>query len=75
MVSTETFMNDIYRDAMSNLFDEDEHGSLLMGFNSIIEVRTSPELKVCGAIGHMYTAEHKTSLVSDMEIGTKIRSE
>lgn len=45
-------------------------GLLSMGLNATVTVVTSPELKVQGAIGHMYSLNQKTgNNVSDKEIG------
>lgn len=45
-------------------------GLLTMGLNATVTVVTSPELKVQGAIGHVYSLNQKTNNnVSDKEIG------
>lgn len=35
-----------------------------MGFNAVVEVQTSKELRVCGAIGHVTSLNKKTPQVS-----------
>lgn len=45
-------------------------GLLTMGLNATVTVVTSPELKVQGAIGHMYSLNQKSgNNISDKEIG------
>eukprot|EP01128_Nolandella_sp_AFSM9_P000390 TRINITY_DN10551_c0_g1_i1.p1 TRINITY_DN10551_c0_g1~~TRINITY_DN10551_c0_g1_i1.p1 ORF type:complete len:768 (-),score=147.06 TRINITY_DN10551_c0_g1_i1:41-2314(-) len=69
MVTTETFMNHIYETCFTKLFAKAESGHLAMGFNVNVEVLNSPELKICGAIGHCATGNKKSAAVSDVVIG------
>jgi protein transport protein SEC23 len=70
LVSTESFkVNDIIKQSLKKLFDKDQEGHLQMRFNSTIELITSKELKICGAIGHLQSAEKKSANISESVIG------
>lgn len=58
-----------YKDSFQKLFGRDEKGFLPQGFQGILEVLPSRELKVCGAIGHCSSLGKKAGFVSETEIG------
>ncbi|KAJ2489629.1 GTPase-activating protein S23 [Coemansia sp. RSA 2050] len=75
MVLTDSFVTAIFKQSFQRVFEKEERdekeepGHLLMGFNATLEVQTTKELKVCGLIGPGISANKKTAIVSDTEIG------
>ncbi|KAG6544642.1 hypothetical protein Mapa_013947 [Marchantia paleacea] len=69
MVLAETFDSDQFRKSLQKLFARDEDGHLKMCFNGSLEVITTREIKVCGAIGPCATLNKKSVSVSDTELG------
>eukprot|EP01116_Phalansterium_solitarium_P022744 TRINITY_DN7629_c0_g2_i1.p1 TRINITY_DN7629_c0_g2~~TRINITY_DN7629_c0_g2_i1.p1 ORF type:complete len:479 (-),score=121.89 TRINITY_DN7629_c0_g2_i1:987-2423(-) len=59
----------MFKQTLAKLFQKDDKGALPMAFNATIEVQTTRELKVCGAIGHCASLGKKSSSVAEMEIG------
>jgi protein transport protein SEC23 len=66
VVSTESFTDKMFSEALFKYFEKDENGNLKMGFNATIEVILSPEIKVMGAIGHMASLSKMNSHVSEV---------
>jgi protein transport protein SEC23 len=66
VVSTESFMDKMFSEALFKYFEKDDNGALKMGFNATIEVILSPEIKVMGAIGHMASLSKMNSFVSEV---------
>lgn len=72
-----SFLKMFEKDGVGAVGSADANGSgggqglLSMGLNATVTVVTSPELKVQGAIGHMYSLNQKSGAnnVSDKEIG------
>lgn len=58
-----------FKDSFQKLFGRDEKGFLPQGFQAVLEVLPSRELKVCGAIGHCASLGKKSGFVSETEIG------
>jgi len=69
MISTESFTDAMFYDALFNYFEKDEEGQLKMGFNGQLELVMSPELKVKGAIGHMASLAKKSTHVAESSVG------
>ncbi|KAJ1647773.1 GTPase-activating protein S23 [Coemansia erecta] len=69
MVLTDSFVTAIFKQSFQRVFEKDEQDQLMMGFNAMVEVQTTKELKVCGLIGPGISAAKKTAIVSDTEIG------
>ncbi|KAJ2394846.1 GTPase-activating protein S23 [Coemansia sp. RSA 2603] len=69
MVLTDSFVTAIFKQSFQRVFEKDEQDQLMMGFNAMLEVQTTKELKVCGLIGPGISAAKKTPIVSDTEIG------
>ncbi|KAJ2081905.1 GTPase-activating protein S23 [Coemansia sp. RSA 988] len=69
MVLTDSFVTAIFKQSFQRVLEKDESGNLQMGFNATLEVQTTKELKVCGMIGPGISANKKTAMVSDSEIG------
>lgn len=68
MVLTDSFVTSIFKQSFQRVFEKDDN-NLLMGFNATLEVQTTKELKVSGLLGPGISANKKTPIVSDIEIG------
>jgi protein transport protein SEC23 len=68
MVLTDTFDNPIYKESLKRFFKR-TNDQLTMAFNAYIDVQTSREMRVCGALGPVTSMNKKTALVADTEIG------
>lgn len=66
---TDAFSTSIFKQSFLRLFNKDEEGYLLMGFNGTFDIKTSRELKVSGLIGHASSLNIKSSNVSENELG------
>eukprot|EP01126_Amoeba_proteus_P033831 TRINITY_DN3340_c0_g1_i1.p1 TRINITY_DN3340_c0_g1~~TRINITY_DN3340_c0_g1_i1.p1 ORF type:complete len:765 (+),score=134.88 TRINITY_DN3340_c0_g1_i1:95-2389(+) len=70
IVSCESFTSSSFRDSLFNLFNTRlENGLMDMAFNGNIHVVLSPEVKVCGVIGHVTSGETKSNHVSEVVTG------
>lgn len=69
IVQTDTFTNVIFKESFKRIFARDEDGQLRMAFNAELEVITSREFKVAGAIGTCASLNKKTASVAEMELG------
>ncbi|KAI7832043.1 hypothetical protein BX661DRAFT_179711 [Kickxella alabastrina] len=69
MVLTDSFVTAIFKQSFQRMFEKDANDQLQMGFNATLEVQTTKELKVCGMIGPGISANKKSAIVSDTEIG------
>ncbi|CAM6090033.1 unnamed protein product [Calypogeia fissa] len=69
IVLAETFDSDQFKRSLQKLFEKDEEGHLKMCFSASLEVITTREIKVCGAIGPCSSLDKKTPAVSDSELG------
>ncbi|KAK9160590.1 hypothetical protein Syun_006931 [Stephania yunnanensis] len=65
----ESFESDQFRKCLRHIFRHDENGHLQMCFDATIEVVTTNDVKICGALGPCVSLGRKNSLVSDSEIG------
>jgi len=69
VITAESFKHEMFVGSLKKLFAKDGKGYLQMGFNCKIELKTSREIAVSGAIGHVATARHKSGAVSETPIG------
>ncbi|KAJ7521003.1 hypothetical protein O6H91_19G033600 [Diphasiastrum complanatum] len=69
MVLAETFDSEIFKKSLQKLFSRDEEGHLKMCFNATLEVITTKEMKISGAIGPCSSLKKKSALVSESEVG------
>ncbi|KAH8928240.1 protein transporter SEC23 [Atractiella rhizophila] len=69
LILVDSFSTSIFKQSYQKLFEKDDEGSLLMGFNATLDVQTTKELKVSGLIGHAVSANKKTACVGETEIG------
>jgi protein transport protein SEC23 len=64
LVMAETCDSDQFKKSLQKLFMRDEEGHLKMFFNASVEVMTTREVKVCGAIGPCSSLHKKGMLGS-----------
>jgi len=71
VVMSESFTGNIFKQSFKAVFSRDTTGQFLrMAFGGTLEVLTSAEFKVCGAIGNCSSLGKKGSNVAETEIGT-----
>ena len=69
LVLTDTFKSDVFNLSLRKIFSRDDTGALQMGFNAIIMMITSNDIKINGAIGPGVSLKKKSTFVSETEIG------
>eukprot|EP00750_Incisomonas_marina_P024972 INCI5258.1.p1 GENE.INCI5258.1~~INCI5258.1.p1 ORF type:complete len:765 (-),score=86.15 INCI5258.1:403-2697(-) len=68
-VMGDSFKQSVFKESFNTLFEPGEDGFLKMGFAAKLEVLTSPEIKICGALGSCASLRKGGSNVSDTVIG------
>ncbi|XP_052207954.1 protein transport protein SEC23 [Diospyros lotus] len=69
MMLGESFGSEQFKKCLRHLFDRDKEGNLNMCFDATIEVLTTKDVKICGALGPCVSLQKKNSSVSEKEIG------
>jgi protein transport protein SEC23 len=69
MILTDSFTSSMFKQSFIRIFDKDGDDNLLMGFNAVLEVLTTKELKVTGLIGHAVSLNKKSTSVGETECG------
>ncbi|XP_054165287.1 protein transport protein Sec23A-like [Oppia nitens] len=69
MIMGDSFDSSLFKTSFQRVFAKDAKNQLKMAFNGILEVKTSRELKVSGAIGSCVSMNVRNQYVSDTEIG------
>ncbi|CAI9730808.1 transport Sec23A-like isoform X1 [Octopus vulgaris] len=69
MVMGDSFNTSLFKQTFQRVFSKDMKGEFKMGFGATLEVKTSRELKVSGAIGSCVSLGTKSQCVSDTELG------
>lgn len=70
IILADEFDSDMFKKSFQKLYaHSDDTEQLKMAFNGTLEVQTSRELKVCGAIGHLSSLGKKGPSVAETEIG------
>lgn len=69
MILTDSFTSSMFKQSFVRVFEKDGDDNLLMGFNGVLEVLTTKELKVTGLIGHAVSLNKKSSSVGETECG------
>jgi len=69
MVLGDSFGSTLFKQTFQMVFAKDSKQNYKMAFNAIFEVKTSRELKVCGAIGPCVSMNVKGPNVSETEMG------
>lgn len=65
----ETFESDQFKNCLRHIFSRDGDGNLNMCFDVTLEVVTTKDIKICGALGPVVSLTRKNDIVSDTEIG------
>lgn len=69
MILTDSFTSSMFKQSFVRIFEKDGDDNLLMGFNGVLEVLTTKELKVTGLIGHAVSMNKKSVSVGETECG------
>ncbi|BES99806.1 transport protein [Nesidiocoris tenuis] len=69
MVMGDTFNSTLFKQTFQRVLSRDQKGDFKMAFNGVLEVKTSRELKVMGAIGSCVSLNTKGPCVSETDIG------
>ncbi|EFY87475.1 Protein transport protein sec-23 [Metarhizium acridum CQMa 102] len=69
MILTDSFTSSMFKQSFVRIFEKDGDDNLLMGFNAVLEVLTTKELKVTGLIGHAVSLNKKSVSVGETECG------
>ncbi|RMJ03416.1 Protein transport protein SEC23 [Fusarium euwallaceae] len=69
MILTDSFTSSMFKQSFVRIFEKDGDENLLMGFNAVLEVLTTKELKVTGLIGHAVSLNKKSISVGETECG------
>lgn len=69
VVLGDSFGQSVFKDSFKRIFSKNANGELDMGFAATVEVLTSREIGVLGAIGACTSLKKKAPYVSDNEIG------
>nr|DAD19740.1 TPA_asm: hypothetical protein HUJ06_021203 [Nelumbo nucifera] len=69
MMLGESFESDEFKKGLRRIFSHDADGHLKMYFDTTIEIITTKEVMICGALGPCVSLRKKNSLVSENEIG------
>lgn len=68
VVLSDSFNTTIFKQSFQRLFNKKDK-QLMMGFNANLDIQTSKELKISGAIGPCVSNNKKTQYVGETEIG------
>uniref|UniRef100_H2ZP45 Protein transport protein SEC23 n=1 Tax=Ciona savignyi TaxID=51511 RepID=H2ZP45_CIOSA len=69
MVMGDSFNTSLFKQTFQKVFSKDGKGEFNMGFNAVMEIKTSREVKVNGVIGPCVSLNVKSACVSETEIG------
>ncbi|CAB1458305.1 unnamed protein product, partial [Pleuronectes platessa] len=70
MVMADSFNTSLFKQTFQRVFTKDVQGSFKMAFAATLEIKTSREVKLSGAIGPCVSLNAKGPCVSENEIGT-----
>eukprot|EP01147_Barroeca_monosierra_P007743 gene7743-622_t len=70
VVMGDSFDTSLFKQTFQRVFAKDSRSEFNMAFNATIEIKTPPQIKICGVIGPCISAEKKsTARISDQEVG------
>lgn len=69
MMLGESFESNQFKNCLRHIFRRDQDGHLKMYFDATIELVTTKDVKICGALGPCVSLRRTNSSVSDNEIG------
>uniref|UniRef100_A0A8C7DIE1 Protein transport protein SEC23 n=1 Tax=Oncorhynchus kisutch TaxID=8019 RepID=A0A8C7DIE1_ONCKI len=70
MVMADSFTTSLFKQTFQRVFTKDVSGAFKMAFAGTLEIKTSREIKISGAIGPCVSLNAKGPCVSENEIGT-----
>lgn len=70
MVMGDAFNTSLFKQTFQRVFTKDVQGNFKMAFGGTLEIKTSREIKISGAIGPCVSLNAKGPCVSENEIGT-----
>lgn len=69
MMLGDSFESEQFRKCLRHIFNRDEDGNLKMCFDATIEIVTTKDVKICGALGPCVSLRKNNVSVSEKEIG------
>ncbi|UJR26099.1 hypothetical protein I4U23_007445 [Adineta vaga] len=69
MVMSDSFNTSLFKQTFQKVFTKDNKNEYRMNFGATLEVKTSQEVRVCGAIGSCVSLVQRASNVSETELG------
>lgn len=69
MILSDAFNSTIFKQSFQRVFNQNDDGTLEMGFCANLEIMTTKELKISGLIGHAVSSAKKSQFVGETEIG------
>jgi protein transport protein SEC23 len=69
MILAESFESDQFKKCLRHLFKHDDEGFLKMNFDATIEIVTTKDVKISGALGPCVSLRKKNASVSETEVG------
>ncbi|KAL1562108.1 Protein transport protein S23 G [Salvia divinorum] len=69
MMLGESFESGEFRKSLRHMFDRDSDGNLEMAFDVTIEIVTTKDVKICGALGPCISLQRKNDIVSEKVLG------
>ena len=69
IIFTDSFSTIIFKDSFRKIFSVDEDGYLKMNFKAKLHFNCTNNYKVSGALGHLFSLNQKSALVSDLVVG------
>ena len=69
IIFTDSFSTMIFKDSFRKIFAVDENGFLKMNFKAKLHFNCTNNYKISGALGHLFSINKKSQLISDVVIG------
>ncbi|KNC83904.1 protein transporter Sec23A [Sphaeroforma arctica JP610] len=69
LVLGDSFTSSLFKQTYAKVFQKNSKGEYEMAFNASMDVKCSPQMKICGVIGTCISNEQQGSSVSENEIG------
>lgn len=69
MILADSFNTSLFKQSFQRVFLKDAQNEFRMAFSGVVEVKTTRELKVSGAIGACVSLGHNNQNVSETETG------
>ena len=69
IIFTDSFSTMIFKDSFRKIFELDDKGCLKMNFKGKMHFNCTSNYKISGALGHLFSLNKKTPLVSDLVVG------